>query len=187
MSSSPYILRRATSGDAGLLAALAARLFEQTFGAANNPDDMRSYLARAFSPEKQLAELADPDRAVWIAEDSASVPIGYAMLKRGEAGPGVTSPSPAEVERLYADRTWHGLGVGAALMRACIDEAHEWGCGVIWLGVWERNPRAIAFYEKTGFTTVGRQTFLLGNDIQHDLVMARAIGPPGGVLATPSR
>lgn len=185
MSSTAPILRRATTADAEQLAALAARLFEQAFGIANNPDDMRAYLARTFSPEAQRAELTDPDRAVWIAEDSASVPIGYAMLKRGESGPGVTGTSPAEVERIYADRTWHGQGVGAALMSACIDQARKWRCGVIWLGVWERNPRAIAFYEKTGFTAVGRQTFLLGNDIQHDLVMARAIGPTGGLLATP--
>jgi GNAT superfamily N-acetyltransferase len=186
MSSSPYILRGATSGDAGLLAALAARLFEQPFGAANDPDDMRFYLARAFSPETQRAELADPDRAVWIAEDSASVPIGFAQLKRGKSGPGVTDSQPAEVERIYADQAWHGRGVGAALMQACVDQARTWHCGVIWLGVWERNPRAIAFYAKAGFTAVGRQTFLLGNDVQHDLVMARAIDSTGGLFATSS-
>src|SRR5215831_11776064 len=139
MSSSTYIVRRATTTDAELLAALAARLFEQAFGAANDPDDIRFYLARSFSPEAQRAELADPDRAVWIAEDSASVPIGFAMLKRGESGPGVIGSLPAEIERIYADRTWHGQGVGAALMDACIDQAREWHCGVVWLGVWERN------------------------------------------------
>jgi ribosomal protein S18 acetylase RimI-like enzyme len=74
--------------------------------------------------------------------------------------------------RIYADREWHGRGVAAALMRACVAQARDWRCDVVWLGVWEDNPRAIAFYEKTGFRAVGRQTFLLGSDVQHDLVMS---------------
>jgi diamine N-acetyltransferase len=187
MSSSIHILRSATPNDAELLSALAARLFEQAFAAANNPDDVRLHLARVFSPDAQRSELTDPDRAVWIAEDSASVPIGYAMLRRGNSGPGVTGALPAELERIYSDRAWHGQGVGSALMDACIDQARAWGCRVIWLGVWEQNPRAIAFYEKSGFTMVGRQTFLLGTDVQHDFVMARAIDSTGGLLATASR
>jgi len=81
----------------------------------------------------------------------------------------------AEIQRIYADRAWHGRGVGETLMRACIDQAREWQCDVIWLGVWERNPRAIAFYEKTGFQRVGRQMFVLGRDVQFDLVMSRRL------------
>ena len=60
-------------------------------------------------------------------------------------------------------------------MRACFERATALGCDVIWLGVWERNPRAIAFYEKMGFATVGGHSFMLGRDLQHDLVMSRAL------------
>jgi diamine N-acetyltransferase len=168
-------LRRATTGDAKLLTELAARLFEDTFGPDNDPDDIRAYLAGAFSEKKQLAELADADRVVWIALDSLDRPIGYAAMRRGARARGVVAERPAEVERIYADRHWHGRGTGRALMAACIEQARAWGCDVLWLGVWERNPRAIAFYEKTGFQKVGRQTFLLGRDVQHDDVMARSL------------
>ena len=109
---------------------------------------------------------------VLIAEDPAGSPIGYAMLRRGALGPGINASDPAEIERIYADRDWHGRGVGPLLMRVCLSQARDWKCDVIWLGVWEKNPRAIAFYEKNGFRAVGRQTFLLGRDVQHDLVMA---------------
>jgi GNAT superfamily N-acetyltransferase len=165
-------IRRAGVADAGLLASIGARLFEQSFGAANDPDDMRIYLSSAFSPRKQEGEIADPTRIAWIAVDGAGEAIGYAMVKRGGAGPGVVASRPAEVQRIYADRAWHGRGTGAALMRTCIAQAVDWDCDVMWLGVWEQNPRAIAFYEKVGFRAVGRQTFVLGRDVQYDVVMA---------------
>jgi len=168
-------LRRARAGDAKLLAEIAARLFEDTFGPDNDPDDMRAYLAGAFSAEKQLAELADKDRAVWIALDPSGRPIGYASLRRGTRTNGIVAERPAEVQRIYADRSWHGRGTGGALMSACMKQARAWGCDVIWLAVWERNPRAIAFYEKTGFRKVGRQTFVLGRDLQYDDVMAQSL------------
>jgi len=168
-------LRRATPGDARLLAELAARLFEDTFGPDNRPEDMRAYLAAAFSEEQQSAELADETRSAWIALDPAGRPIGYALMRRGSSADGIVAERPAEVQRIYADRRWHGRGTGAALMSACADQARAWGCDVLWLAVWERNPRAIAFYEKTGFRKVGRQTFVLGSDVQHDHVMAQSI------------
>src|SRR5512146_2241221 len=108
-------LRRATTGDARLLAELAARLFEDTFGPDNDPEDMRAYLAGAFSEEKQLAELADEERAVWIALDSDGRAIGYAVMRRGTRSNGIVAERPAEVQRIYADRNWHGRGTGRAL------------------------------------------------------------------------
>ena len=173
MSDTPQpTLRRATVDDAARLSELGARLFAQSFGAANDADNMQSYLAGAFSDAKQRAELTNADCVVWLAEDSSGTPIGYAMLWHGGAGPGVTGHHPAEVRRVYADRDWHGRGLGPALMHACVAQARDWNCDVIWLGVWEENPRAIAFYEKIGFRKVGRQTFRLGRDVQHDFVMA---------------
>ena len=169
-------IRLATLDDARLLAQMGARLFEQAFGNANEPANMQAYLATAFSLERQSAELGDPDCMTWVAEDAGGAAMGYAMLKRGGGADGVPESDAAEVQRLYVDQTWHGQGVAAALMNACIEQAsHAWHCGVIWLGVWQLNPRAIAFYKKMGFETVGAQTFVLGDDVQHDDVMRRAL------------
>jgi ribosomal protein S18 acetylase RimI-like enzyme len=164
-------IRRATTDDAGMLAALAARLFEDAFGPDNDPEDMRAYLAGSFSEEKQRQEIEDRDRVVFIALGSSDQAIGYAIMRRGTRGAGITGERPAEVQRIYSERAWHGRGVGAALMQACVEQARVWGCDVLWLAVWERNPRALAFYEKSGFRKVGRQTFILGKDLQHDDVM----------------
>lgn len=175
-SSDPiFSVRRAVPADAMLLARIGARLFEQTFGAANDREDMEAYLASAFSIEHETEILADPMRGAWIAEDAGRATIGYAVLRRGSTANGVLATKPAEVQRVYTDQAWHGRGVGDALVRACYDQARTWHCDMLWLGVWEKNPRAIAFYEKKGFRKVGRQTFLLGSDVQHDFVMALSL------------
>jgi len=165
-------IRRATEADAALLSQLATRLFEETFGPRNDPADMRAYVADAFSVEAEREALTDADRAVWIAANDRQEALGYATLRRGSTADGVVAMRPAEVQRIYVDQRRHGQGVGYALMRKCVDFAKLWHCDVIWLGVWERNPRAIAFYEKFGFRVVGRQSFRLGSDLQQDLVMA---------------
>ena len=165
-------IRRATADDALLLSRLGARLFEDSFGAANDPDDMVEYVRSAFSLESQREALGDVAIAAFIAEDAGHAAIGYAMMKRGSRAPGVTGTKPVEVQRIYSDHAWHGRGVGALLMNACIEQARAWHADELWLGVWEKNPRAIAFYHKTGFRAVGRQTFQLGRDLQHDFVMS---------------
>jgi ribosomal protein S18 acetylase RimI-like enzyme len=168
-------LRIATVADAEMLSRLGARLFEQTFGAVNTAEDMATYLGQSFRPDLQAAELGDQECRVWIAEDVDGTPIGYAMLWRGRRTEGLDAKAPAEIQRIYADRAFHGRAVGDTLMRACVEQARVWGCDVIWLAVWQRNPRAIAFYEKNGFQRVGVKTFQLGADTQHDYVMVKNI------------
>lgn len=168
-----FSVRQAGVSDARALAELGPRLFEQTFAAANTPEDMRAYLSTAFRLDELTVDLADDARATWIAEDSTGTEIGYAMLRRGTTGDGVVAARSAEIQRIYADREWHGRGVGHELMRTCLEQARAWECDGVWLAVWEKNPRAIAFYEKAGFRAVGRQTFLLGSDVQQDVVMVR--------------
>ena len=108
--------------------------------------------------------------------DDDDVPIGYARLRSGEVEPSVRGPDPLELERLYVDREGIGQGVGAALMRMCLEEAARRGSKTLLLGVWEHNPRAIAFYERWGFERVGAHTFLLGSDRQLDIIMERVAG-----------
>jgi len=169
-------LRVAVPDDAPRLARVAARLFAETFGADNTPEDMAAYLASAYGPERQRAELEDRDARVWLAEaDGAPEPVGFAHLHRAAVPASLAAEPAAEVVRLYVDRPWHGRGVAARLMDACVEQARAWRCATLWLGVWERNPRAIAFYERQGFRRAGTKTFTLGRDVQTDLVMLREI------------
>ena len=164
-------IRRATGDDAALLSAFARRVFAETFAADNDPADMALYLDWAFTESKQRGELADPGRVCLLMEHEG-VLVAYASVFNGSGNEQVDGAHPVELERFYVDQRWHGAGVAAPLMAAVKAQAREWGGDVLWLGVWERNAKAIRFYEKQGFERVGAQTFTLGSDVQRDAVMS---------------
>jgi ribosomal protein S18 acetylase RimI-like enzyme len=174
MTDEAMTLRYATALDNALLAVIGCETFADTFGPDNTPEDMAAYLEGAFGPEKQAAELADPTVRFLIAEREGDV-VGFCKLELGPAPAEVRGRQPMEIVRIYARKPYIGQGVGARLMRACLDEAARAGCDRVWLSVWQRNPRAIAFYEKWGFEIAGPATFQLGSDLQHDWLMARSV------------
>jgi ribosomal protein S18 acetylase RimI-like enzyme len=174
MSLLPVTVRNATDADAVLLAEVGARTFSDTFAADNSPEDMAAYLATAFGPALQAAELADPSATFLIAEADGEA-AGYAKLQLGDAPACVTGGKPIELVRLYAERKYLGRGVGAALMQACLLAAKRSGARTLWLGVWEHNHRAQTFYRKWGFTEVGSHEFRLGADIQTDILMVKEL------------
>jgi GNAT superfamily N-acetyltransferase len=173
-SNHEFHIRRANIDDAGLLAELGARTFVETFAEHNSTEDMAAYLASSFSEGQQAAELADPDSTIYIAEANG-VATGYAMLHSGLAPACVTDDKPIELVRLYVSREQLGHGVGAGLMQACINEADHQGYRTMWLGVWENNHRAQAFYRKWNFRDVGTHIFQLGQDAQTDILMERSV------------
>ena len=175
-------VRPATVADAAALSRLGAATFRETFERENTPEDMARYLAASFAPERQAAEIADPAGAVLVAEhrDAAGGAartelVGYAHLVAGPAPEAVHGPAPLELKRLYVTRAWHGRRVAQALMDAVLDAARARAARTLWLGVWERNPRAAAFYAKYGFARVGEHTFMLGADAQTDWLLARPL------------
>jgi GNAT superfamily N-acetyltransferase len=165
-------VRLATPADAARLASFAATAFTDTFAADNRPEDMTAYLAESFGEPVQRAELEDPEVTVLLAEKDREL-VGYAMLRDGDVPACIERSSTIEIARLYAGKRWIGAGIGARLMQCCLDEARTRAKATIWLGVWERNARAIAFYRRWGFADVGSQSFTLGGDLQTDRVMAR--------------
>ncbi|MFL5814064.1 MAG: GNAT family N-acetyltransferase [Bdellovibrionia bacterium] len=167
-------IRRALESDAQILTELGRTTFVDTFAKDNSQEDMDLYLAETFGVDKQLKEIRDPNRYIAIAWEG-NVAAGFFHLAKSAPDPSVAGPHPVEILRLYVDSRWHGKGVGAALMERCIQLAREEGFQTLWLGVWERNFRAQAFYGKYGFTTVGKHVFRLGTDDQTDLIMVRSI------------
>lgn len=167
-------IRRANSDDAELLAELGARTFSETFAVDNTNEDMDAYLAAHFSVAQQMAELAHAASTFLIAEVDGQA-AGYAKLHAGEPPKSIEGTKAIELVRLYVSSEWLGRGVGEALMRACVDEARSAGHETLWLGVWERNARAQAFYNKWDFRAVGEHMFQLGSDEQRDILMERAL------------
>jgi ribosomal protein S18 acetylase RimI-like enzyme len=174
----PVTTRKATPADAAVLASLAATTFRDTFGPDNTPENMQAYMTSAFGADIQAAELRDPRVTVYLAEVAGAM-AGYAMLREGPAPASVGEANAVEIARLYAATHAIGAGVGATLMRRCLDEALVRGRRAVWLCVWEHNPRAIAFYRRWKFVDVGATTFLLGRDMQSDRVMMRRVTSGG--------
>lgn len=169
-----FIIRRGQADDAEFLSELGARTFSETFAADNSPENMAAYLTAAFNPEQQMAELTDAQSSILIAENDG-VAVGYAMLRSGKVPEAVTGEKPIELVRLYVSQESLGSGVGASLMQTCIDEAKARGYETLWLGVWENNSRAQAFYRKWNFDKVGMLVFQLGDDPQTDFLMQRSL------------
>lgn len=168
-------IRSARESDAAALAALAERTFRDAFGADNEPEDMDQHCAKNFGRDIQAGEIMNPKIRTFVADLEGAL-IGLGQLRRSEPPSGIAAVRPLEIQRLYVDREWHGSGVAQALMRVMLDSAARDRADRVWLGVWERNARAIAFYKRCGFETVGEHVFALGSDLQCDLVMVRPVG-----------
>ena len=167
-------IRLATIDDAAVTAELARRTFYDTFAATNDPADMALYLAQAFGIDQQTRELSDRDITTLLVEEGGTA-IAYAMVRADHVPDCVTGANPVELWRFYVAREWHGRGIAAALMDRVRIAARERGAQTLWLGVWERNDRARAFYAKCGFTDAGEHIFLFGTDPQTDRVMVTAL------------
>jgi len=168
------LIRLGVPTDAPALAELAARTFRDTFAADNRPEDMVLHIASAYGTSQQQKELVDPRITTLLVEIDGQL-AGYAQLRSGETPECVTGESPIELWRFYIAQPWHGRGAAHALMQRAEAEAYRRGGRTLWLGVWERNERAKAFYRKTGFVDVGAHVFMVGTDAQTDRILTRSL------------
>jgi GNAT superfamily N-acetyltransferase len=157
-----------------VLAELARSTFYDTFAATNNPGDMALHLQRAYGVAQQTAELQDPGIVTLLVEKDGKA-IAYAQVRGDHVPDCVAGPAPVELWRFYVAQGYHGQGVAQALMERVKTEARQRGARTLWLGVWEHNARARAFYAKCGFAEAGKHVFLFGTDPQTDLVMTLAL------------
>jgi diamine N-acetyltransferase len=176
MNTTPSI-RAASSADAEMLTEFARRTFYDAFAPMNSPENIEAYMSQNFTMQKISAQLDDP-RAVFLIAEVEATPVAFAKLYDGEVPDCVRGFAPVEIERFYVDQQFHGKGVAHTLMQACFDRARQSGHGTIYLGVWENNRRAIAFYRKCGFDVVGSHAFQLGDETQKDFLMERRLREP---------
>lgn len=172
-------LRDAELADVDAITAMMIRTFRETYSERHHgvcrDADVEAYVAEHFAPPIQRAELEDARMRTVLAECDRTL-AGYAQMRLDAPPPVVLDARrSSEVARFYVDRPWHGHGVASALMRASL--AHAADSDLVWLSVFERNDRAIAFYEKMGFVKSGRTTFVMGDDVQNDWVMVLRLAP----------
>jgi ribosomal protein S18 acetylase RimI-like enzyme len=165
-------IRKATLSDIILLCKIGSTTFVETYGNQNTPENLQNYLDEKFNKKQISDELSTPD-TIFLLVELANEVIGYSKMRVNI----VENPDPKalEIERIYISKQYHGQKFGALLMQGCIDTAIENNYKSIWLGVWEHNPKAIAFYQKWGFEVFGTHIFQLGNDAQTDFLMQKTL------------
>lgn len=131
---------------------------------------MRQYLEKSFSPERLTRELTDPNSEFYLATLNHDV-VGYLKVNFGKAQTELKDSKGMEIERIYVSKAFHGKKVGQLLYEKALSMARERKVDYVWLGVWEENLRALAFYQKNGFVEFGQHIFKLGNEEQTDLMM----------------
>lgn len=167
-------IKEATTGDAGLIADLSRQTFYDSFAADNTPENIDKFMNEQFTREKLMEEVGAPGNTFLLAYVGDEV-VAYTRL-RETASPLLMENGPAiEIARIYAKQNSIGKGVGSALMQQCMEIARQKNARVIWLGVWEKNYKAIAFYTKWGFEKFGDHVFMLGNDAQTDWLMKKIL------------
>ena len=165
-------IRRAEENDALELSMLAEKTFRDAFAESNRPADMHKHCSSHYGEALQLAEIRDPGRETWVAEAGARL-VAYVQLRLDAVAPATSGE--LEIQRFYVDVSHHGTGLAHRLMAHALGRAEALGAAAVWLGVWERNQRALTFYRKWRFEVVGEHTFAVGDDPQRDLFMRRAV------------
>lgn len=168
-------VRIANASDAELIADLSRKTFYDTFASFNTKADMDKFLNEQFTRQKLMDEVKDGKNIFLLAYDDEQ-PVGYAKMQEGEKRPEFDNQPSIEISRIYAVQTSIGKGIGKLLMQNCIDTAKQLHRKIIWLGVWQQNAHAIAFYKKWGFEKFAEHDFLLGDDLQVDWLMKKSLG-----------
>lgn len=159
-------------GDEEALALVGQATFLETFAGVLPGSDIVAHCRTQHAASVYRAWL-DGGARVWIAEaDPTEAPIGYLVLARASVPVENPSDRDLEVKRIYLLHQFHGRGVGKRLMSEAEDHARHVGANRLLLGVYSRNDRAVAFYERVGFRRIGTRRFRVGEHDYDDLVLS---------------
>ena len=163
-------IKKVTIKDIDQLQKIGRQTFQESFSESNTEENLKTYLDKGFSTEKMTVELHDKNSVFYFVTRDNNV-IGYLKLNFGASQTELKDHKALEIERIYVLNEFQGKKVGQILYDKAIEVARQKNVDYVWLGVWEKNKRAISFYQKNGFTPFDTHIFKLGNDEQTDIMM----------------
>jgi ribosomal protein S18 acetylase RimI-like enzyme len=167
---SPIIIKKATISDLEIIQEISKQTFLETFANVNTPENMENYIRENFNSVQVASEINNPESEFYLAALKNET-IGYLKLNFGNAQTEIFNKQAMEIHRIYVLKAFLGKKIGQLLLDEAIKIANQNGVDSIWLGVWEDNHRALQFYSKNGFLEFDKHIFILGNDVQTDLLM----------------
>lgn len=169
-------IKKATAADLDRLQIIGRDTFSETFAPFNTRDNLEKYLEVAFADSKLAAELKDQNSEFYFAEVNDDV-IGYLKINFGKSQTELQDDNAMEIERIYVLKSWHGRKAGKVLLDHAVGIARSRNVQYVWLGVWQKNLRALTFYKKNGFTVFDTHVFKMGNALQTDYMMKLELLP----------
>ena len=168
------MIKKCTQRELHELQDISITTFTETFQEQNSPEHLHTYLKTAYDLKQLEREIANPSSHfffVYLNEEAA----GYLKINTDDAQTETMGNDSLEVERIYVKKAFQKHGLGKLMMNKAFEIARAQQKKKIWLGVWEANENAIAFYQKKGFVQKGSHSFFMGDDEQVDLIMVRAL------------
>ncbi|MFD1705611.1 GNAT family N-acetyltransferase [Siminovitchia sediminis] len=167
-------IKKCTCSEVLKLQKISFETFQETFEKQNSPEHLNTYLERAFNIQqmgKELSNLSSEFYFVYYHDEVA----GYVKVNMNDAQSEHMGDEFLEIERIYIKSSFQRLGLGKRLLKHAMKLAKEYGKKKIWLGVWEKNERAIAFYKEMGFVQTGTHSFYMGDEQQTDFIMVKTL------------
>ncbi|HAT81263.1 MAG TPA: GNAT family N-acetyltransferase [Flavobacterium sp.] len=166
----PITIRKATISDLETIQKISKQTFIETFAGVNTPENMENYALKNFNSEQLALEINNPESAFYLAILDSET-IAYLKINFGSAQTEIRSIQAMEIQRIYVLKKFHGKKIGQLLLNKAIQIGQQSGVDSIWLGVWEKNFKAIQFYSNNDFVEFDKHDFNMGNELQTDLLM----------------
>ena len=180
-----HTIRPCTAADLDALREIARETYDQAFRHMNTADTMEKYLAEAFDRDRLAGELANASsRFSFLFADGELA--GYTKTNEAPAQSDVNDTESLELERIYVRSRFQGRGFGKLLLHDAERQAESTGKRYLWLGVWERNLKAVSFYRTSGFREAGRHSFRMGDELQSDFIMRKDLARGPSAPTAPS-
>ena len=173
-------LKKLSIANVAQLQKIGMATFSETFTEFNTTENLNKYLVESFSIEKLSSEINNTHSEFYLALDDVkddTNAIGYLKVNFGESQTELKDSKSLEIERIYVLKEYQGKNVGQLLYQKALTIAKQSNVEYIWLGVWEKNVRAINFYKKNGFVTFDTHIFKLGDEQQTDFMMKLELVP----------
>ena len=168
------MIRKVEIADVEVLAKIAKQTFRETFAYDNTEEQLQEYFEEAYNLRVLSTELEDPESETYFIMHEEEV-AGFLKVNWGNAQTERELENAFEIQRLYVLQTYQGFGLGKQLFEFALEHAEKNGFSWAWLGVWEHNTKAQAFYNRYGFEKFSQHRFMVGQKVDTDWLLKKKL------------
>lgn len=167
-------VRQAYAADVDTIVSLGRKTFVETYGDTNKKEAVAAYVDQMFNHERIEKEVNTFGERFFITY-VGDLPVGFTKLSENRIPKGLNGKKKIQLERIYVLKEYQGFKIGTELIEKVLSVAKEEGYKIVWLSVWQKNNKAIQFYQKAGFVIYDTDTFQFGEELHDDFLMKKEI------------